>query len=225
LDSNRDRDFSSKVYAIQAGIEKLKGAEYDFIGNLDTDVSFEPNYYESILTMFQENPKLGIAGGTVFEACGRKWIRLHTSDSWSVSGAIQMFRRQCFKDIGGYIPLKIGGEDTIAEVMARMHGWEVKTFPIITVLHHRRIGVERANILSARFHQGRKEYSCGYHPLFEIARCISRVREKPYMFGSLLRLYGYCYAFLRREPQSISKDIISFLRQEQMGRLIALLRW
>lgn len=33
------RNFASKVYAIQAGFKLLNGIEYDFIGNLDADVS------------------------------------------------------------------------------------------------------------------------------------------------------------------------------------------
>ncbi len=57
------RDFGSKVYAIRAGLEQLTGIEFDFIGNLDADISFESDYYESIFSIFMKYPKLGIAGG------------------------------------------------------------------------------------------------------------------------------------------------------------------
>jgi len=221
-EDDRSRNFASKVYAIRAGVEYLSDVEYDFIGNLDADVSFEPDYYERVLTKFKENPRLGIAGGILFEAFRGKWIRQFTSTSWSVSGPIQMFRRQCYEDICGYIPLRLGGEDTFAEVMARTNGWEIKAFPDIKVFHHRRTGTENSNILSARFIQGIREYSSGNHLLFEIAKCISRVREKPYVLGSLLRAIGFFYAFIRRKPRMVSNNIIRYLRHEQIGRLIAI---
>lgn len=157
----RNRSFASKVNAIRKGSEHLKNIDYDYIGNLDADVSFEPYYYESILKKFQENPKLGIAGGMLFEFCNGKWIRQVTSSSLSASGPVQMFRRQCYVDIGGYIPMRVGGEDAVAEVSARMHCWNVQTFSDLKVLHLRRTGTEKENILRARFNQGRMEYSHG----------------------------------------------------------------
>lgn len=57
--------------------------------------------------------------------------------AWFVSGLIQMFRRQSYDDIGGYLPLQKSGEDAIAEVMTRKDGWEVRTFPQLAVFHHR----------------------------------------------------------------------------------------
>lgn len=95
--ADRSRNFASKVYAIRAGIRQLEDIEYNFIGNLDADMSFEPNYYERIFVEFQSNSKLGIAGGMLFEPYDGKWIQQRTSTSWSVSGPIQMFRRQCVR--------------------------------------------------------------------------------------------------------------------------------
>jgi len=213
------RNFGSKVYAIRAGLERLNGVEYDFIGNLDADVSFESSYYERVLAKFQQSPKLGIAGGVLFEPCGGNWIQQNVSLSWSVSGPIQMFQRQCYEDIGGYLPLRKGGVDAMAEVMARMRGWEVRTFPEISVLHHRRTGTEKGHIVFARFRQGIMEYSHGSHPLFEIGKCMSRIGEKPYVFGSLFRLSGYCWACLRRDQRDVPDDVVTFLRHEQIKRL------
>ena len=56
-----------------------------------------------------------------------------------------MFRRACWEDIGGYLALQLGGIDMMAEVSARMHGWEVRTFDAIGLRHHRRMGSEKGN--------------------------------------------------------------------------------
>lgn len=219
------RNFASKVHAIQEGVDRLNRTKYAFLGNLDADVSFEPTYYERVLGEFREDPKLGIAGGILFEPCHGKWVAQRTSTSWSVSGPIQMFRRQCYEDIGGFIPLKEGGEDAVAEVMARMRGWKVKAFANIPVRHHRNTGTATGSVLCATFRQGKMERRIGYHPLFEIAKCLSRIRERPYLLGSAFRLSGYCWSFLRRERPVLPADVTAYLRGEHLERLKAIFKW
>src|SRR3989442_7079497 len=63
----KERDFAGKVNAFNAGYARLKGLEYDIIGNLDADVSFEPDYIECLLGKFVENPRLGVAGTNYIE--------------------------------------------------------------------------------------------------------------------------------------------------------------
>ena len=105
MPEHRDRQFAAKVHCFNAGFEKVKNTEYNVIGNLDADVSFEKDYIEFLLDRFAGNPKLGVAGTPYIE---NKYNS--ASDSFEgenfVNGAIQLFRRQCFEDIGGYIPHK-----------------------------------------------------------------------------------------------------------------------
>jgi len=127
IDRDPTRDFGSAIRAINTGYQRLKGIEYDFVGNLDADVVLEPNYYETTLAKFQANPRLGLAGGLV---CDRCWDRLDEefTAADSVGGPIQMFRRECYEQIGGHTCIGMGGYDTVAEIKARMYGWEVRTF-------------------------------------------------------------------------------------------------
>ena len=55
-DDNK-RNFGSKIMAFRAGVKQLTNLEYDFIGNLDADVSFYFNYYENLLQKFNNAPK------------------------------------------------------------------------------------------------------------------------------------------------------------------------
>jgi len=213
------RNFASKVYAINAGYKKLKHEDYKFIGNLDADIIISPSYYENVLEKFVENLKLGIAGGIIFENLGKYLNPQHISQSWSVAGAIQMFRRKCYEDIGGYFPSKCGGIDAIAEVMARMHGWKVKSFSDIKALHIKRTGTKNKSIYSSMFFLGIQNYFLGYHPLFELAKCLYRLLENPYILGSILVICGYFWAWINRKKRELPPDFINYLRTEQLLRM------
>jgi len=152
-----------------------------------------------------------------------KWSERFGNVSRSVPGATLLFRRQCFKDTGGYIPLKYGGEDTVAGVVARMHGWGVESFPDLKVYHHRRTRSGDGNHLSGRFREGEMDYSIGSHPLYQSAKIFSRLWEKPYLFGSLTRASGYFWASLCREARIVPEDVVHFLRKEQLELLKSLL--
>ena len=49
---------------------------------------------------------------------GRRVPGLSRKQHKSVPGAIQMFRRECYQEIGGMLPIEYGGEDWYAEIMA-----------------------------------------------------------------------------------------------------------
>ncbi|HKL21720.1 MAG TPA: hypothetical protein VJ904_07940, partial [Tichowtungia sp.] len=142
-----------------------------------------------------------------------------TDPDWSVSGPVQMFRRECFKDIGGYLVLR-GGIDAAAEVMARMHGWRVRAFRDVPVLHHRQTGRETHGCLGTFFHRGLEDFRLGYHPLFFAARSLVRFRESPVVIGGLMMLCGYVWASLSGAEKKVSGELIRFLRREQMNRLL-----
>jgi len=216
--AGEQRNFGSKARAITAGYERIKNIYHDYIGILDADVSFSPTYYESIIQKFEQNPKLGIAGGSLFDRHKEKYIKQITSTNWSVSGPIQMFRRECYDQVGGYLPVR-GGVDAVAEVMARMKGWEVRAFPEIHVFHHRPTGAEKGSKWVICFNQGVDDYLLGYHVAFFLGRCFLRFIQRPYLFGGLAMLCGYCWSWVRRTKREVSGDFVRYLRKEQMSRL------
>src|SRR5215469_6889271 len=69
LPSHRDRSFAAKVFAVNAGLERVKKLDYEVLGNLDSDVSFDRDYLEFLMKKFQEDPELGVAG-TIFQEEG-----------------------------------------------------------------------------------------------------------------------------------------------------------
>ncbi|MGZ9055555.1 glycosyltransferase [Methylomagnum sp.] len=219
-----DRTFGSKVYALRLALREFEACEFDVIGNLDADVTFSSDYFSRIMTCFQADSELGIAGGLIHENHGGHVIPHRQAIDLNVAGASQNFRRECFERIGGYRPLPKGGEDPLADLMARMYGWKVKTFPKLIVMHHRHCGTASGHKYKPFFDLGRVDSYFGFHPLFELAKCFSRVDERPYLVGSLIRLLGYCYGAFSREPLAIPRAARDFLRKEQLGRLADVFR-
>jgi len=220
--SSTNSYYSRKTEVFLAGYKKIKGLKWNFIGNLDADITLPPDYYERIFEKFNKNSKLGIASGIYLDKIGEKHQRALIDKNHS-PGALQMFRRECYEVIGGYMPQKYGGDDTCAEIMARMNGWETRSFAEIQAIHLRPVGTRnKKTIHRARFFQGLTEYGVGSHPLFMICRCLRRAfLEKPYLSGSIVRLAGFLYGYLIRDKRTIPDEVISYLRKEQIGRLLA----
>jgi glycosyltransferase involved in cell wall biosynthesis len=214
-------DFASKVYALNIGLKNIQTSEYDYIGILDADVSFERDYYSSLIEEFEKNPKLGIAGGKYFDIISGKKVPVYPSP-YSVRGATQFFRKECFNKIDGIKPIKYGGEDALACYAARMYDWEIKNIDSLIVLHHRPTGITGSHIFRSRIRDGFVEYNLGYHPLFQFIKCIKRIFEKPFFIGSTLRFTGFWFAYLKREKRIVSKEMIKYIREEQLSRIINL---
>jgi cellulose synthase/poly-beta-1,6-N-acetylglucosamine synthase-like glycosyltransferase len=134
VEKSEGHDFATKVRALHRGFERLADIDYDFIGVLDADLSFEPNYFECVLEHFANEPRLGIAGGDIEQLVDGTVVP-RVKDLNSVAGAVQLVRRECFEQTGGLPALRYGGEDAAMEITARMHGWETRTFPELKVAH------------------------------------------------------------------------------------------
>ncbi len=126
MPEHRDRSFAAKVACFNAGFDRLKHLDFDVIGNLDADISFARDYFEFLIQKFQTDCRLGVAGTPFVEDGSRYDFRF--SNIEHVSGACQLFRRHCFQEIGGYVPIKAGGVDWTAVTTARMKGWRTRTF-------------------------------------------------------------------------------------------------
>lgn len=218
IDGNNKRHFGGQVRAINAGYEQIKHLEFDFVGNLDADVTFDASYYEEILKKYKDSPNLGITGGFIYEKNGEEFQSRPFNSTKSVANAIQVFRRECYEATGGYIELKYGGHDWVIELMARIKGWQVQAFPELKVFHHRPTS-SAGGLIRGKFHQGLMDYSVGSHPLFEIVKCLRRIKGKPYLLGALFRMAGFIWPYLRNEKRQVSVENMKYLRREQIQRI------
>ena len=219
-----DRNFASKARAVDAGLERVQSLEFEIVGNLDADVSFEPDYMEFLMRKFREDPELGVAG-TPFTQEGKYDSSKDSFEGENyVAGPCQLFRRRCFQEIGGYVPNRAGGIDWIAVMTARMKGWKVRSFSEKRYHHYRTLGTAGKGALRALFSYGEKDYYLGGSPVWQLFRVAYRMTKKPLFTGGLALLCGYIWAALRRVSRAVSPELMRFHRREQMKKLRAICR-
>jgi glycosyltransferase involved in cell wall biosynthesis len=217
LPERQERHFAGKVGAFHAGYLRVADVAYQVIGNLDADVSFDADYFEFLMQKFSENPRLGVAGTPFREGSFQYDYRFTSIEH--VSGQIQMFRRECYEEIGGYKSRKIGGVDLVAVTTARMKGWQTRTFLDKTYNHHRQMSTASQSALLVPFRDGRADYLLGSSPVWQFSRFFYQLTRPPIVIGALLRLAGFLGTMASGAEKQVPADFIRFRRKEQMHRL------
>ena len=218
------RNFAAKADAVNAALAQMKNLEFDVLGNLDADTTFAPDYMEFLMQQFAADPRLGCAGTPFTQDGGYDSMKDSFEGENFVAGPVQLFRRDCFSEVGGYTASPAGGVDWIAVMTARMKGWTTRSFAEKRFHHHRSMGTAEKGELAALFSYGEKDYYLGGSPVWQSFRVTYRLAKKPFLTGGLALLFGYCWAALRRVKRPVSGEVIRFHRSEQMKKLKAILR-
>lgn len=140
---------SKVVAAFNQGLNSLN-KDYDIICKFDADLIFPSEYLETIADLFKNNAECGLAGGFCTIQKNGKWILENLTDKNHVRGALKAYRKSCFEQIGG---LKESmGWDTVDELLAKYHDWQVQTLDTLLVKHLKPTGYKYDK--AARLKQG-----------------------------------------------------------------------
>ncbi len=217
IGSNLGKVSKRVVSCVNEGLKHINVDRYELLGILDSDITFGPNLYMALTEKFRGNPSLGLGGAYIYNVTGdKKWP--YSTSSNNVGGALQLFRVECWEKIGGLYPG--GHHDSFAILSCRMHGWGVKSFPDLEVYHHKHASVTGRSQIKAKFHLGCMDYVCGDLFIYSLIRSLSKLNKRPVLIGSLLRISGYFYAFLKRTPQQIPENLKKFQRMEQLRKIL-----
>lgn len=190
-------------------------ADFTHIGKLDGDVELRPDYYERILARFDEDPKLGIAGGVIMEQKEGEW-RPTSSAREHVRGALKLYTRECFEAIGGVVERL--GWDGMDEVLARMHGYVTLSFDDAEALHHRETGSADGR-LRGHIRWGESHWILNHGVVWTAARAVKTARLRPRGVSGAAYMYGYVRAAARRVPRVEVDGYRRFVRAEQRRRM------
>jgi len=209
--------FDSVVRTIEYGTEYISVKDYAFIGLIDADVRFKKDYFIQLIKKMEKNPRIGLSGGIVIDVTSR--TQRIPKNNKDIPGSTQFFRKECFENLGRLIAVPEGGWDTLTCVKARMLGYDTVLYTDLIVEHLKPRNVSQGSPIKRVWNFGIREYALGYHPYFEILKCIDRINERPFLIGSIIRLLAYILGrFLVRE-RVVPEDLIKFLRNEQLQRI------
>lgn len=211
-----ERSFAAVVENTELGIRALKASDFGFLGLLDGDVRFAPDYFERLMERFAEDARLGLAGGVVVDVGTPMRLPRNRQD---VPGAVQFYRRECFESLGGLCAVPEGGWDAISCAVARMNGFRTELCVDLVVEHLKPRNASQGGPLRRKFQMGVRDYVLGYHPLFELCKCLGRLHEAPMVIAAVAWWCGYCTAAITRRSRSISSVVVDHIRSEQLLRL------
>lgn len=209
-----ERHFGGKAEAFNTGRDRTQDIPYDIIGNLDADITLDVDHFDFLLNKFAQDKTLGVAGTPFRQGSFQYDYRFSRKEH--VSGACQLFRRECFETIGGYVPFRGGGIDLAAVVTARMRGWKTETFMEKACMHHRPMGKAGPHYLKYTFKSGQGDYMLGVHPAWQFFRSIYQMSAKPLFLSGFLLLSGYFCTMITHPTKPVSEEFVRFRRKEQM---------
>jgi glycosyltransferase involved in cell wall biosynthesis/SAM-dependent methyltransferase len=218
------RNFAQKVHSFNCGLARVQDLGWEMVANLDADISFGPDHFEFLLRQCVADPQLGVVGTAFCEEGYSLEGDAFCDWAWHVGGQCQLFRKQCFEEIGGYLPAPAGGVDWIAVITARMKGWKTRSFAERQFFHYRPLGTAGRGRVAAAFAYGKKDYSVGSHPLWEFLRAVRHLGRKPYLLSGGALGLGYLLGWVRHAPRAVSQEFVRFHRNEQMEKLKGLLK-
>ena len=197
------------IHAFNKGLENLND-DYDFLVKLDADLILPDAYFEKVGYAFKGNPKVGIAGGFIYEKNENKeWQLNHPMSKNHVRGAFKAYSKKCFKAIGGLKPAM--GWDTVDELLAQYHGFEIFTDDHLKVQHLRPTG--NAYNKKAKLLQGKAMYGMRYGFWITLIASIKMawgLKRRKAFFDNM---YGYFRAKKDQEPFLVSKKEGAFIRK------------
>ena len=202
---------SKVVKAFYKGFENL-GDDFDIICKFDADLIFPNNYLETIAHLFKEDPSCGMAGGFCYIEKEGSWVLENLTNKDHIRGALKAYRKKCFDDIGGL--KKTIGWDTIDELLAQFHGWQIKTDTSLHVKHLKPTGASYTQ--ESRFKQGEAFYKMRYGFLLtEIASMKLAYKKNSFRF------YLDCIQGFKKSR----RNNIPYAVSEEEGLFIRNLRW
>ena len=214
--SSTDHMPGSKVInAFNKGLEKLDG-DFDFLVKLDADIILPKDYFEKIAYIFRAYPRVGIAGGFIYEQdANGQWKLNHPMNKDHVRGAFKSYSKSCFKAIGG---LKSAmGWDTLDELLAQYNGFEIFTDDTLKVKHLRPTG--KAYSTKAKQLQGQAMYTMGYGYWITFIASLKMAWKHKKTSTFFDNMEGFYNARRSKMTLLVSKEEAEFIRKHRWNNI------
>lgn len=195
------------VNAFYKGFETLDD-DYAIICKFDADIILPKNYLETIITLFQADKTIGIAGGLAYVLKNKKWMYETVSSKNHVRGPFKAYRKACFKAIGGLKPSI--GWDTVDVLLAQYHGWKTQTDTTLHVKHLKPTG--NSYNTKSKYLQGEAFYKMRYGLVITLIAALKKGFKNRNFNLFLNDVRGFFKAKTNNTEYIVTKDEGAFIR-------------
>ena len=205
---------SKVIQAFQAGYETVD-ENYDLIVKADADLIFPNNYFETVISHFQSDAKIGMAGGFAYIEKNGEFILENLTDKDHIRGAFKAYRKETFYQIGGLRPAM--GWDTVDELLCKYYDWKVVTDATLKVKHLKPTGANYNK--TARYKQGEAFYTLGYgFWITAIASAkLAMMKKKPLLFFDYIK--GFWMAKKNNSTMLVTAEQGKFIRKYRLDKM------
>ncbi len=205
---------SKVIQAFQKGLNSLD-ENYDFIVKADADLIFPANYFETIISHFKSDEKIGMVGGFAYIKKNEEWILENLTDKDHIRGAFKAYRKECFQQIGGLKPAM--GWDTVDELLSKFYHWKVVTDKTLKVKHLKPTGANYNK--TSRYKQGEAFYTLGYGFIITtIASAkLALLKKRPFLFLDYIK--GFWKAKSAKKPLLVTAEQAQFIRNYRWKKM------
>jgi poly-beta-1,6-N-acetyl-D-glucosamine synthase len=206
------------VDAFYSGYETIDRGEYDFVCKLDLDLCLPPSYFEILIQRMNSDSRIATCSGKSYIHENGQLVDERHGDETSL-GMTKFYRIDRFQEIGGFVREVMW--DGIDCHLCRMRGWIACSWddPGLRFVHLRPMGSSQQSVFTGRMRHGYGQYFMGTGFLYLAASALSRVNQKPYVFGSLAIMWGWIKSAALRKPRYENLAFRRFLRHYQMRAL------
>ena len=198
---------SKVVEAFNYGFQQLDD-QYDIICKYDADLIFPSNYLDKIVSTFQKSSKIGMVGGFCYIEKNKKWVLEDLTNKDHIRGALKAYSKKCFENIGG---LKSAmGWDTIDEIIAKYHNFNIITIEDLHVKHLKPTGDRYSK--NAGLKQGKAFYRMRYGKVLTRIAAVKLALKKRSMIYYFDCMRGFKLAKKNKAPFLLSQEEGEFLR-------------
>ncbi|MEP5933574.1 MAG: glycosyltransferase family 2 protein [Winogradskyella arenosi] len=202
---------SKIIHAFNKGLNTLD-TDYDIICKFDADLIFPESYLKALAAHYKTNPKLGMVAGFCYIEKNKEWILEDLTNKDHIRGALKAYRKACFEQIG---QLKASmGWDTVDELLAKYHGWQVLTDETLHVKHLKPTG--QSYNKASKYLQGEAMYKLRYVFWITLISAIKLAYKK----GRFQLFKDYMSGYFKAQSEKVTP-----LVSEAEGQFIRQLRW
>lgn len=209
--SNQHLPGSKIIHAFNKGLATLNG-NFDIICKFDADLIFPSNYLERIAYHFNSNKRLGMASGFCYIKKNDTWVLENLTNKDHIRGALKAYRKECFEQIGRLKPAM--GWDTVDELLAQYHGWEILTDDTLQVKHLKPTG--KSYNKASKYLQGEAMYKMRYGFWITLISALKLAYKK----RSFNMFWDYMTGYFKAKSERKT-----FLVSREEGKFIRGLRW